>query len=67
MSDPCTCSWGAPHGDPCDPCEAPTPLIVALERAEKAEAECARLRDERDTLARELDAMRSRLVIAGGE
>lgn len=17
MSDPCTCSWGAPHGDPC--------------------------------------------------
>lgn len=19
MSDPCTCSWGAPHGDPCGP------------------------------------------------
>lgn len=50
MSDPCTCSWGAPHGDPCPrdedvhDCDGALQHIALgyLARAERAEAELAR-------------------------
>ncbi len=58
MSDPCTCSWGAPHGDPCSSTRGVGDgalqhvALIYLARAEMAEGELERLRPLLDEVTR---------------